>query len=149
MNDLDIAKPIEILLIEDNPGDVRLTKEAFKESKILNNLSVVEDGAEAMAFLRQQGEYTSASRPDLILLDLNMPKMDGRQVLAEIKKDPTLKNIPVIILTTSKAEQDILKSYNLHANCYIVKPVDLWQFNTVVQTIKDFWLSIVKLPRSE
>ena len=149
MNDLDIAKPIEILLIEDNPGDVRLTKEAFKESKILNNLSVVEDGAEAMAFLRQQDEYTNASRPDLILLDLNMPKMDGRQVLAEIKKDPTLKNIPVIILTTSKAEQDILKSYNLHANCYIVKPVDLWQFNTVVQTIKDFWLSIVKLPRSE
>jgi len=149
MNGLDIAKPIEILLVEDNPGDVRLTKEAFKESKILNNLSVVEDGAEAMAFLRQQGEYTGASRPDLILLDLNMPKMDGRQVLAEIKKDPTLKNIPVIILTTSKAEQDILKSYNLHANCYIVKPVDLWQFNTVVQTIKDFWLSIVKLPRSE
>jgi chemotaxis family two-component system response regulator Rcp1 len=149
MNNLESAKPIEILLVEDNPGDVRLTKEAFKESKILNNLSVVEDGKEAMAFLRQEGGYTRASRPDLILLDLNMPKMDGRQVLAEIKKDPKLKNIPVIILTTSKAEQDILKSYDLHANCYIVKPVDLWQFNTVVQTIKDFWLSIVKLPRSE
>lgn len=149
MNNLESAKPIEILLIEDNPGDVRLTKEAFKESKILNNLRVVEDGLKALAFLRQQGDYTSASRPDLILLDLNMPKMDGRQVLAEIKKDPKLKNIPVIILTTSKAEQDILKSYDLHANCYIVKPVDLWQFNTVVQTIKDFWLSIVKLPRSE
>jgi len=132
MSSPEIAKPIEILLVEDNPGDVRLTKEAFKESKILNNLSVVED-----------------ARADLILLDLNMPKMDGRQVLAEIKKDPILKNIPVIILTTSKAEQDILKSYDLHANCYIVKPVDLWQFNTVVQTINNFWLSIVKLPRSE
>lgn len=149
MNDLESAKPIEILLVEDNPGDVRLTKEAFKESKILNRLSVVEDGTEAIAFLHQKGGYTRAPRPDLILLDLNMPKMDGRQVLAEIKKDPKLKNIPVIILTTSKAEQDILKSYDLHANCYIVKPVDLWQFNMVVQTIKDFWLSIVKLPRSE
>ena len=149
MSSPEIAKPIEILLVEDNPGDVRLTKEAFKESKILNNLSVVEDGTEAMAFLHQEGEYTRVPRPDLILLDLNMPKMDGRQVLAEIKKDPILKNIPVIILTTSKAEQDILKSYDLHANCYIVKPVDLWQFNTVVQTINNFWLSIVKLPRSE
>jgi chemotaxis family two-component system response regulator Rcp1 len=145
----EIGKVVEILLVEDNPGDVRLTQEAFKEGKMINKLSVVEDGVEAMAFLRREGKYTDVPRPDLILLDLNMPKKDGREVLAEIKKDPNLKNIPVIILTTSQAEQDILKSYNLHANCYITKPVDLKQFNRVVKTIKDFWLTIVKLPQSE
>ncbi len=149
MNISEIGKVVEILLVEDNPGDVRLTQEAFKEGKLINNLSVVEDGVEAMAFLRREEKYADVPRPDLILLDLNMPKKDGREVLAEIKKDPDLKQIPVIILTTSQAEQDILKSYNLHANCYITKPVDLDQFNAVVKSIKDFWLSIVKLPRSE
>lgn len=145
----EIGKVVEILLVEDNPGDVRLTQEAFKEGKMINKLSVVEDGVEAMAFLHREGKYTDVPRPDLILLDLNMPKKDGREVLAEIKKDPSLKNIPVIILTTSQAEQDILKSYNLHANCFITKPVDLKQFNKVVRTIKDFWLTVVKLPQSE
>ena len=149
MNISQIGKVVEILLVEDNPGDVRLTQEAFKEGKLINNLSVVGDGVEAMAFLRKEEKYADVPRPDLILLDLNMPKKDGREVLAEIKKDPDLKHIPVIILTTSQAEQDILKSYNLHANCYITKPVDLDQFNAVVKSIKDFWLSIVKLPRSE
>jgi CheY-like chemotaxis protein len=143
------GRPIEILLVEDNPGDVRLTKEAFKEGKLMNNLSVVGDGVEAMAFLRREGKYNESSHPDLILLDLNMPKKDGREVLAEIKSDDNLKHIPVIILTTSQAEQDVLKSYNLHANCYISKPVDLDQFNIVVKSIQDFWLSIVKLPKSE
>jgi len=146
MSGQTMAKPIEILLVEDNPGDVRLTREAFKEGKVLNNLSVVEDGAEAMAFLRQQGKYADASRPDLILLDLNLPKKDGREVLPEIKGDTNLKRIPVVILTTSKAEQDILKTYNLHANCYVTKPVDLEQFISVVRFVQHFWLSIVKLP---
>jgi CheY-like chemotaxis protein len=141
-----MAKPIEILLVEDNPGDVRLTREAFKEGKVLNNLSVVEDGAEAMAFLRQQGKYADVPRPDLILLDLNLPKKDGREVLPEIKEDTNLKRIPVVVLTTSKAEQDILKTYNLHANCYVTKPVDLEQFISVVRFVQHFWLSIVKLP---
>ncbi len=140
-------RPVEILLVEDNPGDVRLMVEALKEGKVLNNLSVAEDGAEALAFLRREGEYAQATRPDLILLDLNLPKKDGRGVLAEIKQDPNLKCIPVVILTTSKAEQDILKSYELHANCYITKPVDLDQFITVVKSIEDFWLTVVKLPR--
>ncbi len=146
MSGQTMAKPIEILLVEDNPGDVRLTREAFKEGKVLNNLSVVEDGAEAMAFLRQQGKYADAPRPDLILLDLNLPKKDGREVLPEIKGDTNLKRIPVVILTTSKAEQDILKTYNLHANCYVTKPVDLEQFISVVRFVQHFWLSIVKLP---
>lgn len=146
MSGQTMAKPIEILLVEDNPGDVRLTREAFKEGKVLNNLSVVEDGAEAMAFLRQQGKYADAPRPDLILLDLNLPKKDGREVLPEIKGDTNLKRIPVVILTTSKAEQDILKTYNLHANCYVTKPVDLEQFTSVVRFVQHFWLSIVKLP---
>lgn len=146
MSGQTMAKPIEILLVEDNPGDVRLTREAFKEGKVLNNLSVVEDGAEAMAFLRQQGKYADAPRPDLILLDLNLPKKDGREVLPEIKEDTNLKRIPVVILTTSKAEQDILKTYNLHANCYVTKPVDLEQFISVVRFVQHFWLSIVKLP---
>lgn len=142
----EFGKVVEILLVEDNPGDVRLTQEAFKEGKLINELSVVEDGVEAMSYLRKQGKYADVHQPDLILLDLNMPKKDGREVLAEIKKDPNLRHIPVIVLTTSQAEQDILKSYNLHANCFITKPVDLKQFNRVVKTIKDFWLTVVKLP---
>jgi two-component system, chemotaxis family, response regulator Rcp1 len=137
---------IEILLVEDNPGDVRLTKEALKEGKILNNLSVVPDGVEALAFLRRENPYENAPRPELILLDLNLPKKDGREVLAEIKEDPSLKMIPVVVLTSSAAEQDIVKSYNLHANCYITKPVDLDQFIEVVQSVEHFWLAIVKLP---
>lgn len=137
---------IEILLVEDNPGDVRLTREALKESKLHNNLSVVEDGAEALAFLRRQGRYANAPRPDILLLDLNLPRIDGRQVLEEIKNDDDLKRIPVVVLTTSASEQDILMSYNLHANCYITKPVDLNQFITIVKNIENFWFSIVKLP---
>jgi len=140
------AKTAEILLIEDNLGDVRLIKEAFKEGKIINHMSVVEDGEAAMAFLRREGPYAGAVRPDLILLDLNLPKKDGREVLAEIKADEDLKRIPVVILTTSRAEEDILRTYNLHANCYVTKPVDLEQFLTVVQSIEDYWLAIVTLP---
>ena len=140
------ARPVEILLVEDNPGDIRLTKEALKDAKLVNNLSVCTDGEEAMAFLRREGEYLDSPRPDLILLDLNMPKKDGREVLAEIKALPEFKRIPVVMLTTSTAEHDILDSYDLHANCYITKPVDLDQFITVVKTIEDFWLTIVKLP---
>jgi chemotaxis family two-component system response regulator Rcp1 len=141
-----LSEPIEILLIEDNLGDVRLTMEALKEGKVSNNLSVAKDGVEAIAFLRQEDKYADAPRPDLILLDLNLPRKDGREVLAEIKQDPDLKRIPVVILTTSQAEQDILKTYDLYANCYITKPVDLEQFITVVSSIETFWLSIVKLP---
>lgn len=137
---------IEILLVEDNPGHVRLTQEAFKEIKLSNQLHVVRDGEEAMAFLHRQGQYANAVRPDLILLDLNLPKKDGRQVLAELKADEALKRIPVVVLTTSKAEQDITQVYDLHTNCYITKPIDMEQFITVVQAIGDFWLSIVKLP---
>jgi chemotaxis family two-component system response regulator Rcp1 len=139
-------KPIEILLVEDNPGDVRLTQEALKENKIRNTLHVAVDGVEAMAFLRREGKHARSPRPDLILLDLNLPKKDGREVLAEIKTDEDLKRIPVVILTTSSAEQDILKTYNLHANCYITKPVDLGQFIGVIRSIEDFWLAVVKLP---
>jgi chemotaxis family two-component system response regulator Rcp1 len=139
----------KILLVEDNPGDVRLTREALREGKILNELSVVGDGVEALAFLRREGRYADAVRPDLILLDLNLPKKDGREVLEEIKGDGALKKIPVVILTTSAAERDILKAYDLHANCYITKPVDLEQFIRVVQLIEDFWLTIVKLPVTE
>lgn len=137
---------INILLVEDNPADVRLTVEALKECKMLNKLSVVTDGEEAMEFMRQKGKYADEPCPDLILLDLNLPKKDGREVLAEIKQDTDLKKIPVVILTTSKAEKDILVSYNHHANCYITKPVDLEQFVTVVKSIENFWLTIVKLP---
>jgi CheY-like chemotaxis protein len=140
------GKPVEILLVEDNPGDVRLTVEALKEAKVRNNLHVAENGVEAMAFLRQEGEYADAPRPDVILLDLNLPKKDGREVLAEIKEDPDLRRIPVVILTVSQAEEDILKTYDLHANCYITKPVDLDQFLTVVRSIEDFWLTVVRLP---
>ncbi len=140
------SRSIEVLLIEDSPGDVRLTKEALKEGRILNNLHVVNDGVEAMSFLKQEGDYQRSPTPDLILLDLNMPKKDGREVLSEIKSDPKLKSIPVVVLTTSSAEEDILKSYDLHANCYITKPVDLDQFIGVVKSINEFWLNIVKLP---
>lgn len=149
MYDLGTTRIVNILLVEDNPADVRLTVEALKECKMLNKLSVVKDGVEALAFLYQEGKYAHENRPDLILLDLNLPKKDGRDVLAEIKKDPYLKVIPVVILTTSKAEQDILMSYNLHANCYITKPVDLEQFIKVVKSIENFWLSIVQLPPKE
>lgn len=146
MNSHGTAKPIEILLVEDNPGDVRLTVEALKEGKVLNHLSVVGDGVEAMVFLRRTGPCASAPRPDLILLDLNLPKKDGREVLAMIKADERLHRIPIIVLTTSEAEEDILRAYNLNANCYISKPVDLDQFIKVVRSIQDFWLTIVKLP---
>ncbi|MEW6584641.1 MAG: response regulator [Nitrospirota bacterium] len=146
MNGAVKGKPIEILLVEDNPGDVRLTMEALKEAKVSNYLHVVYDGAEAIGFLRREGEYVKAPRPDLILLDLNLPKKDGREVLAEIKADESLKRIPVVVLTTSQSEKDILKSYNLHANCYVTKPVDLERFLEVVKSIEDFWLTVVKLP---
>jgi CheY-like chemotaxis protein len=146
MSNMGTFKPIEILLVEDSPGDVRLTKEALKESKVTNHLTVAEDGVEAMSLLRCEGEYEDAVRPDLVLLDLNLPRKDGREVLAEIKTDEDLKSIPVIILTTSKSDEDIVRTYNLHANCYISKPVDLDQFLNVVRTIEEFWLSIVKLP---
>jgi CheY-like chemotaxis protein len=139
-------QPIDILLVEDNPGDVDLTIEALKDGKVRNRLSVVEDGVEAMAFLRREGKYAEAPHPDVILLDLNLPRKDGREVLAEIKADEQWKRIPVVVLTTSGSEQDILKSYNLHANCYITKPVDLEQFIEVVRAIEGFWLTIVKLP---
>jgi chemotaxis family two-component system response regulator Rcp1 len=140
---------IQVLLVEDNPGDVRLTKEALKEGKLLNQLTVVGDGVEALSFLRKEGKYADALHPELILLDLNLPKKDGREVLAEIKADPKLRRIPVVVLTTSSAEEDILKIYDLHANCYITKPVDLEQFMGVVKSIEDFWVSVVKLPSYE
>lgn len=140
------VKLVEILLVEDNPGDVRLTQEALKETKLVNKLHVVGDGEEAIAFLRKQGKHANARQPDLILLDLNLPKKDGREVLAEIKNDPDLQRIPVVVLTTSKSEQEVLKAYNLHANCFVTKPIDLDQFMHVVKSIEDFWLSIVRLP---
>lgn len=140
------TESIEILLVEDSPGDVRLTKEALKEGKVRNNLHVVVDGEQAMAFLRQRGPFAAAPRPDLILLDLNLPRKDGREVLAEVKADEGLRAIPIVILTTSKAEEDILRSYQLNANCYVTKPVDLEQFIKVVRAIEDFWLVIAKLP---
>lgn len=142
-------KMVDILLVEDNPGDAELAREALISSKIHNNLHVVNDGEKAMAFLRKTGEYTSAPRPDLILLDLNLPRKDGREVLAEIKQDDNLKRIPVVILTSSKADEDVIKSYNLHANCYITKPLDFFQFTKVVQSIENFWLSIVVLPNGK
>ena len=142
----EAMKPIDILLVEDNPGDARLAKEALKDSKLRNNLYIADDGVEAMDFLRKVGKYADMPRPDLVILDLNLPKKDGREVLAEIKTDDDLKRIPVVILTISKAEEDILKSYNLHANCFISKPIDLDQFMKVVKSIEDFWLTIVRLP---
>jgi CheY-like chemotaxis protein len=146
LNDIYNAKPIEILMVEDNPGDIRLTKEALKEGKIINNLHIARDGVEAMEFLYKEGKYKNAIRPDLVLLDLNLPGKSGHEVLAEIKNNPDLKRIPVIILSISKLEEDILKSYNNYANCYIIKPVDFNQFVEVVKSIEDFWISIVKLP---
>jgi CheY-like chemotaxis protein len=142
------AQPVEILQIEDNPGDVRLTEEALRDVRVLKCISVVEDGVEALAFLHREGRYATAPRPDLILLDLNLPRKDGRQVLAEIKQDPGLRCIPVIVLTTSQAERDVHQSYDLHANCYIAKPIELDRFFAMVQSIEDFWLTIVKLPPS-
>lgn len=142
----DIGSPIEILLVEDNPGDIRLTQEVLKEGKVQNQLSIVENGVQALSFLKKENGYKDAPTPDLILLDLNMPKKDGREVLLDIKKDKDLKKIPVVVLTTSQAEEDILKVYDLNANCYISKPVDLGQFIDVVKSIEEFWLSIVKLP---
>jgi CheY-like chemotaxis protein len=141
-----LPQPIDILLVEDNEGDIRLTKEVLRGSKVHNNLIVARNGVEALECLRKQGKFEGTVRPDMILLDLNLPIMDGREVLAQIKEDPKLKRIPVVILTTSKAEEDILKTYNLHANCYVTKPVDLDQFVKVVRSMEDFWLAIVKLP---
>jgi len=141
------ATPIRILLVEDNPADVRLTIEALKEGKIANRLDLAKDGIEALDFLHRRGPFSAALTPDLILLDLNLPKKSGLEVLAEIKADDNLKRIPVVILTTSKAEEDILSTYNLHANCFISKPVDLDQFIKVVKVIEDFWLTVVTLPR--
>ena len=148
MNIDSLGRPANFLLVEDNPGDVRLTQEALKSHKVQNNLHVVTDGEEAMAFLRKQGKYKDVPRPDIILLDLNLPKKDGREVLAEIKSDQNLKTIPVVIISSSEAEQDIIKSYDLNANCYVTKPVNFDQFIKVVQSINEFWLTIVKLPGS-
>ena len=138
--------PVDILLVEDSPGDVRLAIEALRDGKVQNTLHVAEDGLEALAFLRQEGQYAGMRRPDLILLDLNLPKLDGRELLAVIKQDPDLKRIPVVVLTTSKAEEDVFKAYDLYANCYITKPVDLPQFVEIVKSVEDFWLTIVRLP---
>jgi two-component system, chemotaxis family, response regulator Rcp1 len=149
MNDMVNFPLINILLVEDNPGDIRLTKEVLKEGKIRNNLSVVTDGEEALLFLKKSGEYKGAFTPDIILLDLNLPKKDGREVLSQIKEDPILKLIPVIVLTTSDAEQDIMNMYAHHANCYITKPVDFNQFINVIRSIENFWLTIVKLPKTD
>ena len=143
---IQMGKPIDILMVEDNPGDARLTMEALKDSRINNQLFHVEDGAEAMAFLRNKGAYADKPKPDIILLDINLPKKNGHEVLKEIKEDPDLKTIPVVMLTTSEAEQDIVKAYKLHANCYIAKPVDLSKFIQIARHIEDFWLTIVKLP---
>jgi CheY-like chemotaxis protein len=141
------ADPIQILLVEDNPGDVRLTREALKEGKIRNNLTVASDGVEAMQVLRRERGHEDSPRPDLILLDLNLPRKDGREVLAELKDDPDLRRIPVVVLTTSKSEEDVLRSYDLHANCYITKPVDLPQFLSVLNAVEEFWVTIVRLPQ--
>jgi CheY-like chemotaxis protein len=141
------TKPARVLLVEDNPGDVRLTIEALKEGKVLSDVDHVPDGEAAMAFLRREGEYADAPRPDIVLLDLNLPKKDGREVLAEIKDDADLHTIPVVILTTSQAEEDIARTYDLHANCFVTKPVDLEQFMAVVRSIENFWLALVSLPR--
>ncbi|MFB3893919.1 MAG: response regulator [Phycisphaerae bacterium] len=142
------VRPIDILLVDDSPGDVRLTREALKEAKVHNRLFVVTDGVEAMDFLLKKGKYGSSPRPDLILLDLNLPRKDGREVLAEVKADENLRRIPVVVLTTSRAEEDVFKAYNLHANCYISKPVDFDRFMEVVKSIEDFWLTVVKLPEN-
>lgn len=146
MNRINSSSAIQILLVEDNPGDARLAKEALKDSKLLNDLHHVIDGEQAVQFLRKEGEYKDAVRPDIVLLDLNLPRKDGREVLADIKSDPDLKTIPVVVLTTSEAEKDIMQSYELHANCYITKPVDLDKFLEIIDSMQEFWLSIVRLP---
>jgi two-component system, chemotaxis family, response regulator Rcp1 len=143
---VDENRPIEILLVEDNPGDERLTREALKEGKVYSNLHWVKDGVEAMAFLRREGKHADAPRPDIVLLDLNLPRKDGREVLQDIKSDESLRRIPVVVLTTSKAEADVLRTYDLHANCYVTKPVDLEKFIVVVRSIDRFWLTVVTLP---
>jgi CheY-like chemotaxis protein len=145
MNNLNI-RPIEILLVEDSPSDTELTQEALREAKVRNHVSTVEDGVQAMDFLRRRGAFADAPKPDLIMLDLNLPRKDGREVLAEIKEDPELKTTPVVVLTTSQAEQDILQAYHLHANCYITKPVDFEQFLEAIRSIETFWLLVVTLP---
>lgn len=149
MTNKNLGRPAELLLVEDDSTDVLLTKKALQKGGFLNNLSVVKDGEEAMDFLHQRGDYTNAPVPDIILLDLNMPRKDGREVLQEVKTDESLQHIPIIVLTTSDAEQDVLKSYKLHANCYIKKPVDLHQFVDAIASLQSFWLSVVKLPRGE
>ena len=143
------TRPVDILLVEDNPGDVRLTKEALKDAKVLNEIHVARDGVEAMQFVHREGSFANAPMPDLILLDLNLPRKDGREVLAEIKKDPKLQHIPVVVLTTSKADEDIIKTYNLHANAYITKPVDLNRFVEIMHALEQFWFTIVKQPPKE
>lgn len=143
------ARPVDILLVEDNPGDVRLTKEALKDAKVLNEIYVARDGVEAIEFLQRKGKFSNMPLPDLILLDLNLPKKDGKEVLAEIKEDAILKHIPVVVLTTSKTDEDIIKTYNLHANAYITKPVDLNRFAEIIHVLNEFWFSIVKLPPKE
>ncbi len=147
MIDPSSAKPVEILLVEDDPGDVLMTKEAFADNKVKNNLNVVSDGVDAMAFLRKEGKWANAATPDLILLDLNLPRKDGREVLAEVKADETLRQIPVVVLTTSKAEEDVLRSYKLHANAYVTKPVDFDRFIEVVRQIDEFFVEVVRLPQ--
>ncbi|TMC64162.1 MAG: response regulator [Chloroflexota bacterium] len=142
----DIHELVQILLVEDNPGDVRLTQEALKEAKFRNTVHVVGDGVEALAYLRQQGKYSAATRPHMVMLDLNMPRMDGREVLEAIKKDPDLRRIPVVVLTSSEAETDIARAYELYANCYVTKPVDIDHFLQVVKSIEEFWVEIVRLP---
>ena len=153
MNPMSLSEravcPIHILLVEDSPADVRLTREALKEAKIFNTLHCAADGVEALAFLRKEGVHADSPRPNLILLDLNLPRMDGREVLAEIKADDNLKLIPVVVLTTSQAEEDIVRSYNLHANAYVTKPVELQQFLQVIRAIEDFWLAVVTLPPTD
>jgi CheY-like chemotaxis protein len=146
MENFERGKPIEILLVEDSPGDARLVQENMKDAKVRNNLNIVVDGVEAMAYLRKEGEYKNVVTPDMVLLDLNLPRKDGREVLAEMKADEKLKRIPVVVLTISQAEEDVFKSYNLHANAYVTKPVDLKQFMLAVKAIEGFWLSVVKLP---
>ena len=146
MTQNQLTKPIEVLLVEDNAGDIRLTKEAFEEGKVRLNLSVVRNGVEAMAFLRKEGDFAGTARPDLVLLDLNLPKKDGREVLKDMKNDPQLLRIPVVVLTTSESDEDVLGTYGLHANCYITKPVDMDQFIKVVKLIEEFWFVVAKIP---
>ena len=146
MNESDISKPVEIFLVEDNQGDIDLVREVLEEGKLKNTLNVAVDGEEALNYLKKKGKYANATRPDLVILDLNLPRKDGREVLDDMKSSPDLKSIPVVIMTTSREEEDVLKMYNLHANCYITKPIDFIQFIKVVHSIEDFWFTIVRLP---